>query len=225
MATNDPFEGKCSHSDLVTPSTYTIRRLEAACNRNPSNSDDAGVDRGNCADWTNAAEKLHNAAKFSANRKMNRETMALVYERNSPSWAERHTMLVAMLAEMQRRAAQTLTLTRHYNPVDNTDYFYQVLPENIEFHRDKACEFTENGVMRTKDTAVCKLWSRVPKASQRNSTKIEWWYMVNTGQLGRKGANCCLEPCTSALSPPHLPVRVLACSVYFCVFNLSGCAL
>ena len=31
-----------------------------------------------------------------------------------------------------------------------------------------------------------------------------------------------LEPCTSALSPPHLPVRVLACFVYFCVFNLSG---
>ena len=31
-----------------------------------------------------------------------------------------------------------------------------------------------------------------------------------------------LELCISALSPPHLPVRVVACFVYFCVFNLSG---
>ena len=30
------------------------------------------------------------------------------------------------------------------------------------------------------------------------------------------------NPRTSALSPPHMPVRVLACFVYFCVFNLSG---
>ena len=114
----------------------------------------------------------------------------------------------------------------------------------VKPHQQTAVVVPVKKTVQSKENFSCNLYVREFRSSLvwHNATKLTCFRMKSykgknmttptSMSLGVRtvDSNPCktrhfyalsLEPCTSALSPPHLPVRVLACFVCFCVFNLS----